>query len=1543
MQNITENLYTASISEEASESWISASPHQADPFSASASAREGVGASLVFIDAQVEGFQALVDSASPNAEVFLLSSLSDGIKQISDIVSSYESVSSIHIVSHGSENSLQLGTSQLSSETLELYRDELTGWSGFLTSDADVFLYGCNLAAGEDGQAFIQLFGEMTGADIAASTDLTGSQALGGDWEFEVATGTIESELAFQAGSLQLFADVLHAPPPAVPSDPNFQNELVVSGLNRPTSLEFLPDGRALILEKNGRILITDPSSAVPELDTYLVLPNILTSGEKGLIDIALHPDFEQNGFLYVYYTLGSDRKFQISRFTHQGNTANLNSEVVIWKDPNPASSPDHFGGGLFTARQGGKDYIFLTTGDKGLNTPQLAQDKTRIEGKILRLNIDGTIPTDNPFVDGPGKNADEIWAYGLRNPFRASYDESTGNIYVGDVGFDTTEEVNRINISNNSGVNFGWPLYEGTSNGAPGFVDPIYQYAHTDATLGGSGAVIGGSIYRGTAFPEEFQGAYFFADFTQDNIQYLKFDASGKVIDAHPDTATVDAFLFEQGTGNINPKVHTPVFVGEGPDGALYFLNFSGSLRRITYFDPSGGNQSPVINEQLTKASFNGGLTYTFTGVANDPDGDPITYVWDFGDGSQVSTTANSVSHTYAAKGAYEVTLVASDGQASTPDDRYTLPTIQLGAPPAAEIVLRAANGTLLTIVTEPDPITGLDRKVIKDAFRAGDTILFEGIGTDSDGTLGESSYEWEIRFLHDDHAHPEDTVLGMSTGSFVTTTVEHGFFADIQAGYTFELTITDSDGLQTTEQVDLLPKTVDLTFEDNLAGDVNFSIDDISRISSDANPFTLNTAINFEHTITAPGTRTVNGSTYVFDSWSTGQTTSTITISAPELAQTYIANYVKSSVNGSPLPITSGLVLQLDADRDVITDGSGSVTGWLDQSNAGNDLTGGGNPRLVNGAVNGRSAIFFDGNGDKLERTLNLNLPTGNSDRTVFLVAKYNSNGNGGFSYGQAARGKTFGLINNAKGKLGVQGWGNANDAPTSEAGTGQGWLVQSAKLQAGTLSQYKDGQTISTKSANFNTNLSQLVIGSEIDGSPFLDMQVASVLVFDRALSEAERQQVESYLQDLYLGTGGSGNVSPTAIPDSFSIAGNSVNNNLNVLGNDNDPDGNPLMITAVGATSNAGTVTINASNNGLIYTPAAGFSGTEVFNYTISDGQGGSATASVTLTVSGINRTPVAVGDSYSIVANSTANFLNVLNNDSDPDGDPLTIIDLTDPDSGGTVSISPDGKGLIYTPAAGFIGTETFTYNIQDPSGASNAFSPAAISITVREVSNVPVTSGLVLNLDADRGVTTSGAQVTEWVDQSGLGNNLASIGDPNLIIGALNGHNVIDLDGDGDALQRLANITGLPTGNSNRTVFLVANYNSVGNGGFTYGTSRRNESFGLVVDENGDLGVQGWSNASDKISTEDGTGQGWLIQTAKLDGGTLTQRKNGVLIDTDVVNYDTRLNKIVLGAELDGSPTVDMSVAAVLVFNRALSDVEQQQVETYLQAKYFGT
>lgn len=633
------------------------------------------------------------------------------------------------------------------------------------------------------------------------------------------------------------------------PVPPNFQDEVFIgAGLTFPTAFEFLPDGRMLITEFTGRIVVVQPGATTIDPTPVLQLTNffhedVTIGGERGLVNVVADPNFASNGYIYIFYTAASPQRDRVSRFTMVGNTASLASELVVWQGAANSTSSDHHGGGLAFGPDG---KLYIGTGDNG--DPPTSQPLTSDHGKILRVNPDGTVPTDNPFYDGNGPNIDAIWARGLRNPYRFSFDSATSRLYIGDVGFNSIEEINR----GVAGANYGWPTCEGSCSTA-GMTNPIFQYPHN----GRDSAVTGGFVYRGTQFPPEYRGAYFYGDFAQNWIRYLTLNEAGAVT----------------GGGNFLPAdgstdgPYDPVMLKMGPDGSLYYVDFGwgwqstanpASIRRIKY---NAGDQPPVARASATPQAGPAPLTVSFSsGGSIDPDGLPLTYSWTFGDGG-VSTLANP-QHTYVAPGTYNVQLTVSDGNLSATSDPIT---IVVGNPPTPMITT---------------PIDGR-------AFRANDVISFAGSAIDEeDGTLPASALSWTVLFHHDSHVHPAVGPLnGTASGSFAIPSTGHDFIGN--TSYEIILTATDSHGLQSSTSVYVYPEKALLTFITNPPG-LQITIDGINRTT----PYSHDGLVGFQYAIGAPS-QTLNGVVYNFDEWSDGGA-ATHTLTVPEGGATLAATYV-------------------------------------------------------------------------------------------------------------------------------------------------------------------------------------------------------------------------------------------------------------------------------------------------------------------------------------------------------------------------------------------------------------------------------------------------------------------------------------------------------------------------------------------------------------------------------------------------------------------------------------------------------------------------
>ena len=328
--------------------------------------------------------------------------------------------------------------------------------------------------------------------------------------------------------------------------------------------------------------------------------------------------------------------------------------------------------------------------------------------------------------------------------------------------------------------------------------------------------------------------------------------------------------------------------------------------------------------------------------------------------------------------------------------------------------------------------------------------------------------------------------------------------------------------------------------------------------------------------------------------------------------------------------VPVTSGLVLLLQSDIKIGLGAGNTVTAWLDGSGQGNNLFAQGNPQLVeNQTPTGQSAIVFDGTGDLLQRVnatdTIFNLPTGSANRTIFVVVDYvNPEGvSAGVVYGDGASNETFGVVADKNGNLGVQGYGSANDFSAGQNGVTGGFMVQSVVLKNNVTFHYKNGAQIDSDPHAFNTDLKKLVLGAEIAGKGEAQLKLGAVLIYDRAVTETERLQIEDFLKTKYI-TGPAVPVPPVAADDTAStVAGTTVS--IDVLANDSDGNNDPLTITAV-STPAHGTAVINKNgtpanpaDDRIVYTPNAGFTGTDSFTYTISDGHGGIDTATATVSV------------------------------------------------------------------------------------------------------------------------------------------------------------------------------------------------------------------------------------------------------------------------------------------------------------------------------------
>ena len=310
--------------------------------------------------------------------------------------------------------------------------------------------------------------------------------------------------------------------------------EEFATGLTSPVEITNVNDSRIFVVQQNGMIKIIQPNGAINPTNFLNISSKILYGGERGLLGLAFHPQYSTNGYFFVYYnnTAGNVVTARYKVSTTDPNVADPNSEKILLNIPKPFAN--HNGGSIHFAPDG---KLWIITGDGGSSGDpnNNAQNKNSLLGKMLRIDVDAAdpvpynIPSDNPFAGAGVDGADEIWAYGLRNAWKFSFDLSTGNAMIADVGQGAIEEINKMPITQ-AGINYGWRCYEGnnaynTTTGCPAqssMTFPIAVYDHS----GGKCSITGGYVYRGTQYPS-LQGKYFFADYCSNQIGILGTDNS--------------------------------------------------------------------------------------------------------------------------------------------------------------------------------------------------------------------------------------------------------------------------------------------------------------------------------------------------------------------------------------------------------------------------------------------------------------------------------------------------------------------------------------------------------------------------------------------------------------------------------------------------------------------------------------------------------------------------------------------------------------------------------------------------------------------------------------------------------------------------------------------------------------------------------------------------------------------------------------------------------------------------------------------------------
>jgi glucose/arabinose dehydrogenase len=712
---------------------------------------------------------------------------------------------------------------------------------------------------------------------------------------------------------------------------PGFTDTAVVSGLTSPTVAAFTADGRLFIAEKSGLIKTFDSLADTTPTIVADLRPQVHDFWDRGLLGLAIDPAYPTRPYLYALYSYdapgwgdqcpsppgatadGCVIGGRLSKLTLDANHVATGEQVLItdWCQQFPSHSigtltfgPD---GALYASGGDGASFNYVDYGQTGnpCGDPPLpagiglipptaeggalrsqsirrpAGQPVTLDGTVLRIDPDtgAGLPT-NPFASSADANARRIIAYGLRNPFRITTRPGSSELWVGDVGWNTWEDVHRVlDATDAVAENFGWPCYEGAARqggydsanldrceslyaaGPAAHNPPYYTYNHSASVVTGDGCPTGSSSVTGIAFengstyPGAYHGALFFADHSRNCIWAMQAGANGL-----PDPSRIVPFV-TAATG--------PVQLLTGPGGDLYYVSMEGgALRRVSY--PTG-NRAPTAVATATPTSGNAPLTVQFDGTgSSDPDGDAITYAWDLdGDGAYDDSTAPRPAYTYTAAANVPVGLQVRDPAGATGS---TTVTVTVGQP-------------------SDDPVPVIDAPAAALRWVVGQQITVSGHATDpQDGALPASALSWQLTLQHcpsNCHPHVLQTVTGVASWSFAAPDHEYPSYLELT------LTATDSTGRGASTTVRLDPQTVQLSFATSPSGLV-LSVNGLSQ----AAPFSRTVIVGSANSVSASTPQTAGRWSYTFTSWSDGGA-ATHNLTAPAANTTYTARFTKCVPN--------------------------------------------------------------------------------------------------------------------------------------------------------------------------------------------------------------------------------------------------------------------------------------------------------------------------------------------------------------------------------------------------------------------------------------------------------------------------------------------------------------------------------------------------------------------------------------------------------------------------------------------------------------------
>lgn len=639
---------------------------------------------------------------------------------------------------------------------------------------------------------------------------------------------------------------------------PGFQSTRLARNLN-PTDMKFSPDGQYLfVADKSGRIYLSynDVWNPTPIIDFS---PSVDAYNERGFNHLAVDPDFAGNGWIYVYYTVPDVAYNRVARYTFNFGTGLVDpASHTILLDLDPMTGTIHAGGAMNFAADG---TLFVTTGESA--NPHFSQNTGSLLGKVLRMNKDGSLPTDNPFYNTLTGKYRYIYALGLRNPYTADVQPGTGRYFVCDVGESLYEEINEVM----PGSNFGWNLIEGPkpANVTPpaNYSDPLLYYHHDVGC-----AIVGGVFYNpaSTNWPAQYAGKFFYSDYCNGTLRVM-----------NPTTGAEESIF----ASNIGAPVANAI----RPDGSLYYFDrggapYDGAIPRITSTNQGSlwkivytGSLAPHIGAHPDTLIAPVDSNVVFGVIVNGQD---LSYQWIKG-GVDIP-------------GATQKTLTLNNVQLA---DSGSLYTVRISNPHGTVTSLPG----LLKVTNRPPPEPVITLPAENFLYSANTSLSFSGTASDPvEGALPASKLTWKIDFHHDDHAHPVMAVTeGISSGSIFISPVN-----EVATNVWFRIYLTAENELGLTNTVfrDVHPHKVMINFAAPAGMPVN--VNGTNVIS----PATIESVTGVVRTLASFFAFTINDTLFQFSHWGNGITDLQTSISTPAADSTIAPVYTKKAIwNGNGL----------------------------------------------------------------------------------------------------------------------------------------------------------------------------------------------------------------------------------------------------------------------------------------------------------------------------------------------------------------------------------------------------------------------------------------------------------------------------------------------------------------------------------------------------------------------------------------------------------------------------------------------------------------